>query len=353
MFGQSAAPKNLCVLRLSALEDVCHTIAVVQNIQQHWPHTQFTWVCGKKEAELLKGLNRVDIIVFDQSAGLKGYSALRRKMKGHSFQLLLQMQTGLQANLVSYFIPAKTKIGVNKLRDSEGKRLLINNKQHKLDEFMEFSNNLVIKAGQPQWNMPLSDNDEQWVVHTLGQYIPVAVICPAASNSKQSWHIDGYARTAEYLEKKGFKVVLCGGTTARETELADDIYKKTHADVINLVGKTSLKQLLGILKLAHVVIAPNSYTAHMSVTVGTPVIGLYAYNNPLRTGPYLYQKYVASCYHTIIEQQYSKPITQLPLSARPKGKDLMKGITVELVQEKVDLVINDFYPELLPTNRVV
>ena len=59
----------------------------------------------------------------------------------------------------------------------------------------------------------------------------------------------------------------------------------------NLVGQTSLKQLLAVLKLGHLVIAPDTGPAHMAVTVGTPVVGLYAHSNPKRTGPYLYPQY--------------------------------------------------------------
>ncbi|EFA28022.1 lipopolysaccharide biosynthesis protein, partial [Haemophilus influenzae HK1212] len=34
------------------------------------------------------------------------------------------------------------------------------------------------------------------------------------------------------------------------------------------------------------VLSPDSGPAHIATTQGTPVIGLYAYHNPLRTAPY-------------------------------------------------------------------
>ena len=55
---------------------------------------------------------------------------------------------------------------------------------------------------------------------------------------------------------------------------------------LNLVGKTSLKQLAAVLKEAAVVVAPDSGPAHIATTQGTPVIGLYGHSNPRRTGPY-------------------------------------------------------------------
>ncbi|WP_076417469.1 glycosyltransferase family 9 protein [Colwellia sp. UCD-KL20] len=354
MLGQLAAPKNLCVLRLSAIGDVCHAVAAVQNIQKQWPHTQITWVCGKVEANLLKGLEKVEIIVFDKSAGLKGYSDLRDHMKGQHFDILLHMQVALRASLASYCIPAKTKIGFDSKRAKEGQWLFTNykiapqNEPHVLDGFMGFTQALGLTVNEPVWNMPLPEEDEQWAHNTLFEENnkPVAVISPAASKAERNWHVTGYAQTAEYLQQVGFRVVICGGPTAMEKQLAEDICKQSNASITNLVGKTSLKQLLAVLKLAHITIAPDTGPAHMSVTVGTPVIGLYAHSNPRRTGPYLYQKYVVSCYDQVIEEQKGKPYTQLSWGVRAKGSDLMERLTIEEVKAKINLVVEDFYPEL-------
>ena len=48
----TSPPKSLCILRLSAVGDVCHALAVVQHIQRHWPQTKLTWIVGKTEMGL-------------------------------------------------------------------------------------------------------------------------------------------------------------------------------------------------------------------------------------------------------------------------------------------------------------
>ena len=52
----TSPPKSLCILRLSAVGDVCHALAVVQHIQRHWPQTKLTWIVGKTEMSLLSGI---------------------------------------------------------------------------------------------------------------------------------------------------------------------------------------------------------------------------------------------------------------------------------------------------------
>jgi heptosyltransferase I len=84
----------------------------------------------------------------------------------------------------------------------------------------------------------------------------------------------------------------------------------------------------------------------MAVTVGTPVIGLYAHSNPHRTGPYYYQQYVVSCYQEMIQNQHKKPLIKLPWGIRAKGHDLMSAISISQVKDKVRQLIADHYPEL-------
>jgi len=352
MQGQMTVPKNLCLLRLSAIGDVCHAVAAVQNIQRQCPNTKITWVMGKVEANLLQGLDNVELIVFDKQAGLKGYLALREQMKGRSFDVLLHMQVALRASLASYFIPAKTKIGFDRKRAIEGQWLFTNKKiasqqhPHVLDGFMGFAHALGLSVCPPTWHMPLSDTDLLWASEITNNDLPIAVISPAASKADRNWHTEGYVQIAEHLVERGFRVVICGGPTTMETLLAEDICSRSKVELTNLVGKTSLKQLLAVLKLAHLVIAPDTGPAHMAVTVGTPVIGLYAHSNPHRTGPYLYQQYVVSCYQYAVEEQYKKPLAKLPWGVRAKGRDLMNGITIKQVKDKVRQLIADNYPDM-------
>lgn len=351
MSGQLTAPKTLCLLRLSAIGDVCHATAMVQQIQRQWPSIKITWVIGKVEAAMLEGLPGVEFVVFDKSAGLQGYRDLKRQLSGVTFDVLLHMQVALRSSLASLCISAKTKIGFDKARAKEGQWLFTNKRvapmeqPHVLDGFLGFAQVLGIKTEKPSWQMPIPDDAQLWASEKLAGDKPIAVISPAASKAERNWHVEGYSAIAEHLSERGFQVVICGGPTTAEKLLSEDIVSHCKYPVINLVAKTSLKQLLAVLKLAHLVIAPDTGPAHMAVTVGTPVIGLYAHSNPHRTGPYYYQQYVVSCYQQVVQQQYGMPVSKLPWGIRAKGSTLMNGISVTQVKDKIRQLIADHYPE--------
>jgi heptosyltransferase I len=352
MLGQITELKSLCLLRLSAIGDVCHAVAMVQSVQRQYPKVKITWVIGKVELSLLKDLPGIEWIVFDKKAGLQGYLDLRTRLKGRHFDVLFHMQVALRASLASQCIKATHKLGFDRKRAKEGQWLFTDQKiapqqqPHVLDGFFGFAQAIGVTDMTPSWNMPISAEDMAWVSSQQCSQQPMAVICPCASNADRNWQNSSYAKIADQLSNRGFSVVLAGGPSEQEKVFAGQIANMAECDMTNLVGKTSLKQLLALLKSAHLVIAPDTGPAHMAVTVGTPVVGLYAHSNPARTGPYNYQQYVVSYYQQAIKAQYGKTVATLPWGKRAKGNTLMQNISVEQVTDKINLLIADHYPEL-------
>ncbi|TLU64677.1 glycosyltransferase family 9 protein [Thalassotalea litorea] len=344
MTAQLSNLKSLCILRLSAIGDVCHAVAMVQQIQKHYPEIKITWVLGKIEYRLLQDLPGVEFIIFDKSKGWRGYQELRQQMQDRAFDVLLHMQVALRASIASLFIPASVKIGFDKARAKEGQWLFTKKtveaqkNPHVLDGFMAFARAIGVKTEAPHWLMPHGEQDTAFVEQNIDDKNYV-VISPAASKAERNWHAQGYAQTADYLTKLGYQVVLCGGPARLDVELAQAIESQCVQAPLNLVGKTSLKQMLAVLENAQLVIAPDTGPAHMAVTVNTPVIGLYAHSNPERTGPYLYRDNVVSVYQQAIEQQQGKPLAQIPFGTRAKG-ELMHLITFDMVQSQIDRVLS-------------
>lgn len=343
-FPQS--PQSICILRLSAIGDVCHAVSTVQAIQRQYPEALITWVIGKVEAQLLKNLPDVEFIVFDKSKGIKAYSELRQAMKGRQYDILLHMQLAFRANLAAYFIPAKIKLGFEKKRSKELHSLFVNGHisdskgMHVLEGFRDFARAIDVPDSEPLWNIPLPHEVELWANNQLPQE-PFMVISPGASKAERNWLTARYAKVADYCHAKGFKVVMTGGPSAMERSLGDSILGHSKSPIIDLIGQTNLKQLLAVLKKARFVIAPDSGPAHMAVTQGTPVIGLYAHSNPKRTGPYLYLDYVADAYTPNATQQLNCTADELPWGYRLKGDNLMQQISVEQVTQLIDQLIRE------------
>lgn len=335
----TAAPKHLCVLRLSAIGDVCHAISVVQAIQQHWPNTKITWIVGKVEAQLIHDLPDINVVIFDKKQGLKGMRAVWAQLKHIRFDALLHMQAALRASLLSLGINARYRVGFSRNRTREGQFLFTNRHLpntdafHVLDNFAEFARYIGAPMDKPRWHIPLSEQDYAFAKQAITER--TLVICPAASKDERNWLVERYAAVADYAVSLGMEVALCGSPSERERNLGEAIERSAKAKITNLIGQTSLKQLTAVLARAQVVLAPDSGPAHIATTQATPVIGLYAHSNPKRTGPYNSQSYVVSNYQAAIKQQDKAE----SWGARAKGDTLMEGISVQSVIETLDTVL--------------
>ena len=336
-------PENLCILRLSAVGDVCHTLAVVRTLQSHWPHTKLTWIIGKLEASLVGDIPGIEFIIFDKSKGWSAYSQLQKELRGRRFDALLHMQMSIRASIASLFIKSDIKLGFDKVRAKDFQWLFTNHtivfkpRQHVLESLFEFAEALGVEERLLLWDIPVSEADCQIVDQLLPTTSPLLAISPCSSMNYRNWHVEGYAAVADYaIEKYGLRVVLTGGPSKIEQEYGERICVKAKHELVNLIGKTTLKQLLVVLKRSVGLVSPDSGPAHMATAVNTPVIGLYACTNPDRARPFLSTDYTIDKYHEAVMAKYGRDAVDMPWGIRVRDPGTMNRITIKEVKEKLD-----------------
>lgn len=340
-------PATLCLLRLSALGDISHTLPIVRTIQKAWPQTKITWVIGKLEHQLVGDIANIEFIIFDKKAGLSAYKQLRQQMRGRGFDVLLHMQMSIRASLASLLIPAKIRLGFDKGGGKDMQWLFTNHKiaakprQHVIDSFFGFTEALGIKEHILGWSIPIPAEAHEFAAQQLASDKKILVISPCSSMSYRNWSAEGYAAVADYaMEKQNMQVVLCGGPSALEKEYGQKITQLCRHKPLNLIGQTSIKQLLAVLERADVIIAPDSGPAHFGTAVGTPVIGLYACTNPDRARPYLDAALVVNKYPEAVAAKYGKSIDELPWGIRVRDAGTMTRISPDDVNKKLDLALS-------------
>jgi heptosyltransferase I len=188
------------------------------------------------------------------------------------------------------------------------------------------------------WDIPLPEDDVAFAQTTLPER--ALLISPCSSQrwrNFRNWRAENYAQVADHAHSRyGLQVILTGGPTQLEAEYGQQISALANAPVANLIGQTSLTQLLALIARASIVISPDSGPAHMATATGTPVIGLYATSNRWRTGPYMSQEWVVDRYPEAVSRALGKPVTQLPWGYRVRSPYAMDLITVDDVIEKLD-----------------
>lgn len=334
-------PKSICILRLSAIGDICHTLPIVRTLQKHWPTTQLTWIIGKTEYALVSDITDINFIVFDKSKGFTAYKEIYNHLKHLEFDALLHMQMSLRTSIISTLVKTKIKLGFDKQRAKDGQWLFSNNKipykpqQHVIDSFFGFTETLGIPQHEYSWDIPVQAHTSK--LNTEQAYI---VISPCSSMAYRNWTSEGYAAIADIIQEKyNLQVILSGGSSTIEKEMGEAISKKVKRPIVNLIAKTNLKQLLSLLQNAQCVVSPDSGPAHIATAVNTPVVGLYATTNPDRARPYLSSDWIVNRYPDAIRKKFKSSVAQVKWGARVRDSWAMQLISVDDVMDKFDKLI--------------
>lgn len=344
----SKPPEKICILRLSALGDVSHTIPVVRALQKQWPSAEITWVCGKFEHKLLQLIEGVRFVVFDKKAGLKEYLRLWKALKGEKFDVLLQMQVAARANIASLGIKSEIRLGWDKARSRDLHQLFINHhvaaahQQHQVEGFLSFAQALGVSTTQVEWALPVTQNAQTFASQYIDDARSTMVISACSSHRLRNWQAERYAALADYaIEQYGMQVILSGGPSDIEREMAQDIVGFMKNEVLNLVAKDTLEQLLGLLSKATVVVSPDSGPAHLANALGVPVIGLYACTWSRRSGPWSSLDYCVDEFEQAANKFLQTSADQLPWGSKIEKPGVMDLIQLDDVKRKLDQLITD------------
>jgi len=345
----ATAVNSICILRLSALGDATHVLPLIHTLRTHNPDCRITWILGKAEAKLMQGLEGVELIAFDKKSGLAGLKALSRQLDGRRFDVLLQMQLALRANLISSVISAKRRIGYDKKRAKEGHGLFINERirhahHHVLDVFGLFAEPLGARQTVVEWKMPVSQADHDWAKQQWPEGKPCLLISACSSHPLRNWLPERYAAVARHAQANGWQVVLCGGGSELERNMGDAICAEMSEPPIDLIGKDTLKQLLALLARADLVLTPDSGPAHMANAMGTKVLGLYACTDATRSGPYSDLRFTVNRYPQAAERFARSAAQDLPWGKRVEFPGVMALIEVGDVTACFDLFAAEYLP---------
>ncbi len=332
-----AAPRSLCLLRLSALGDVTHVLPLLHTLRGAWPEVAVTWVIGKGERRLLDGLPGVRFVEYDKKSGIKGMRALRRDL-GERFDVLLQLQVSARANLLSAFIPAKRRIGYDRSRSKDGHGLFINERIadrpgiHVLDAIGSFAEALGLQRDAVVWNLPVPDEAHAWArAQWDDDGRRTLMVSPCSSHALRNWRAERYAALADHAAAQGWRIVLCGGRSALERDTGDAILAAMRArdGVLDLIGKDTLKQLPALLARADLLVTPDSGPMHIANAMGTKVLGLHAASNPNRSGPYSDRRYCVDRYDDAARKFRGKPASELKWGSKIEAEGVMDLATVD------------------------
>ena len=161
---------------------------------------------------------------------------------------------------------------------------------------------------------------------------PILGLNPGAEyGPAKRWPVEKFIAAATAIQQRSNAVwILFGGSG--DGELAAQIeagIKNPKSQIYNLTGRTSLRELMSLLKLCRVLLTNDTGPMHVAAAVGTPVVVLFGSTSPELTAPGL----PGDPRHHLLKS--AAPCSPCFLRECPIDFRCMNGISVNRVVESV------------------
>lgn len=308
---------NILILNLTRMGDLIQTTPLIRGLREENPDCRITMLANAKFAGILKLVEGVDELVtldvhqFGSKGGeeeadlLKVYEYLdgvASALKTKKFDQLINLSHSKISAALSLLLNVPDGRGF--LSTARGSRIIRNPWLVYFTSFLAFRRlnrfNLVDMyvrgAGLvpgPSTRLAIKP-DEAAIVETRRKMEEMGVkegdilvgFQAGASREDRRWNPVNFAKVGDRLAKSmNAKIVLFG--SASEKQLGGEVESAMATPVINLMGKTSLPELVAWVKRVNLLVTNDTGTMHICAAVGTPIVALFfVHARCEETGPY-------------------------------------------------------------------
>src|SRR5439155_213010 len=176
----------------------------------------------------------------------------------------------------------------------------------------------------------LSDLDDKLSGQHPGQPPVLLGLNPGAEyGPAKRWPAENFAAVAREVSRQVAHSVWLMFGSSNDWKLCDRIAQLAGASVVNLAGKTSLRELMALLKFCRLLLTNDSGPMHVAAALGTPVVVPFGSTSPELTGPGL----PGDPHHYLLKA--GAPCSPCFRRTCPIDFRCMTGITVSHVVEAV------------------
>lgn len=298
-------PQRILLIKPSSLGDIVHALPVLAAVRRQWPQAHIAWLAGSTFAPVLAGHPLLDeVIPFDRArfgrmwrsvSAAREFLRFVRALRARRFDLVIDLQGLLRSALLARMCGARHVIGFADAR--EGGWLLYNTRvpvppgeQHAVEKLGAVCAALGIPFNASQFPLGLHAEELEAARRKLraSGLAPGAefiAALPGARWNSKLWPEQSFAELLDRLAETGAPPVVMLGAPDEHARAAE-IAMRSAAPPLNLVGKTSLRELAAILALARAVVSQDSGPMHVAAALDRPLIALFGPTNPVRTGPW-------------------------------------------------------------------
>ncbi|MFC1657943.1 lipopolysaccharide heptosyltransferase II [Candidatus Omnitrophota bacterium] len=308
VYQEALVQFRVLVIKLSALGDIILTIPSLRAIRKKFPKANYkiSLLVNVPYQEALFHCPYVDELIVsdlnDKDKGIRSILNFSRELKKGHFDFVIDLQNNHKSHLLSFLSHIPVRYGY---RRKFG--LLLNHSlpvgkmdQGPIEHQFRLLKMLDIELNSPRLELWPGRKDEAYIENFLNQQwisprqVLVGINLSASKKwQTKAWPIEHIASLCESLSLKDIRVVFTGDAddSLRAREILDLV---KGAKPVVACGKTSINQLICLIKRCQVFISSDSAPLHIAAAVGTPYVALFGPTDP---GSHLASGYKGSTIH--------------------------------------------------------
>ena len=308
--SQNKHPRHILVIRLDLIGDLVLSMTTVRALKHSYPDTAIDLLALPASAKVVMGdpdLN--EIITYDPNIWRRPKALIQIKNWRNTYNLLSHLRArdydiavsvfGRWAGILAVLSGAKRRVGFGResypglMTDNvRGYHWRSGDHKHEVDYCLKLARaaGAITSTADRTPHLSVDPVAHQQLEQLLERegIVPEKpfIACHISSNNGQSkrWPIPYWAILIDKLIRgQNAQVILTGAPD--DKPLIECVTRQMQERAINLAGKTSLPQLVALLKRANLLITGDSGPMHIAAAVGTPLIAIHGPTDPALSGP--------------------------------------------------------------------
>lgn len=292
-------PNRVLIILLGAIGDVVRALPLLGRLRRAWPNAHIGWAVEPKSSPILEGHPWVDeLIVYDRRRAPWSVVPFLRSVRRGRFDLVVDLQRHLKSGIIGMVSRAPERIGFAAANTKEFNHRFTTrqieaqpNLRLKLMQYQAFADALGAPPAPIEFGLSLppeedlrarglvADARRPLVAVFLGSSWPSRIYFPESIAAV----IRGLAQPAD--GHPALFPVLVGGP--EDGAIGDAVVRALgDLEVLNLVGRTRLRDLIGIFSECAIAFGPDCGPMHIAAAVGCPVVSLWGSTAPERSAPW-------------------------------------------------------------------
>jgi heptosyltransferase II len=332
------SPARMLIRGTNWIGDAVMSEPALSAIRQAFPKADITLLVKPAIAELFQQHPAIDhLLVYEhrgRHARLSGKWALGSELRRGRFDVAILFQNAFEAALLAFLAGIPRRYGYG----TDGRAFLLSDAitapnrtalAHQTQYYLDLLRPLGITPLPAAPRLFVSDSEEERMTQRLMEAGIQATerligINPGSTyGSAKRWLPERFAQAADRMvEQFGGRVVIVGA--AGEEALGQAIAEKMLSKPVVLSGRTSIRELMSIIKRCRLFITNDTGPMHIAAAFGVPVVAIFGSTDFRTTSPF-------GETHQIVRQ----PVECSPCLLRecPIDHRCMTGVTVEHVYE--------------------